>query len=159
MKKRLAGLRAKRNGQIAEHVLEKTASCFGALIYKRYEPYKRVSKGGGKSFRAIYTEKSGCDYSFFLPDGKAGMIEVKSRQSRINKSAIDEVQHTQLLDLLSLGHLAFVLIYISGEWVLVDYYKFISTEQKSYTLEQLLTIGVHLEVEDGILVNLLENLK
>ena len=158
MKKRLAGLRAKRNGAIAEQVLSDTAKAVPALIYKRYEPYKRVSKGGGKTFRAVYTEKSGCDYSIFLPDGRAGMIEVKSRQTRINKSAIDETQHHQLLDLLSMGHLAYVLIFIEGEWVLVNYYKFISGPRKSYTLAQLLEIGVPLTVENGILINLLEHL-
>lgn len=160
MKKKLAGLRAKRNGQRSELILERTASRLAdALIYKRYEPYKRVSKSSSsRSFRAVYTEKSGCDYSVFLKDGRAGMIEVKSRQSRINKSAIDETQHHQLLDLKSLGHFAYVLIYISEEWILIDYLKFLDSERRSYTLEQLSIIGTQLKEEDGILVDLLENL-
>lgn len=161
MKKKLAGLRAKRNGQRGEHIMENTAKFFDSvLIYKRYEPYKRISKSSaGKSFRAVYTEKSGCDYSVFLRDGRAGMIEIKSRQSRINKSAIDETQHHQLLDLKALGHFAYVLIYIEGNWVLIDYHTFLDTDKRSYTRAQLLEIGgYHIIEEDGILVNLLEHL-
>ena len=160
MKKKLAGLRAKRNGQRGELIMEQTAKFVqDALIYKRYEPYKRISKSAGKSFRAVYTEKSGCDYSVFLRDGRAGMIEVKSRQSRINKSAIDETQHHQLLDLKALGHFAYVLIFIEGNWVLIDYHTFLDTDQRSYTFEQLLSIGGHHIIEeDGILVNLLEHI-
>jgi len=158
VKKKLAGLRAKRNGQRSEHVLETTASALSLMIYKRYEPYKRISRSGTKSFRAVYLGKSGCDYSVFLSDGRAGMIEVKSRQSRINKSALDEVQHSQLDNLKKMGHLAYVLIYISECWILVDYSAFMQPDRKSHTLPQLLEIGVQLTCRNNVLVDLEEHL-
>lgn len=157
-KRKLAGLEAKKNGSRAEQVLEDTSTYYSSslLIYKRYEPYKRVS-GKGRVFRAVYAGVAGCDYSIFMSDGRAGMIEVKSRRSnRLQKSALSESQHFQLDQLMKWKHLSFLLIFMCEKWILISYAQFMTTKRKSHNFEQLLSLGTELICTDGILVNLTE---
>lgn len=144
--KSIAGSLAKANGADAEQQLldiaEIYAKDFRAEICKRYEPYKRVGGGGGTIFRATYTHKSGCDFELWLPDGRAGHIEMKSREAdRISKDVIDEAQSAQLHRRLAWGQLALVLVRLRGDWFLVNYANWNNENRKSHTISQLQEIG------------------
>ena len=157
----LSGLAAKRNGQSAEEAIDNTAIKLlqenKAEINKRYEPYKRVSSGAGSVFRGVYLGVSGCDYEIWLPDGRAGMLEVKSREgARIEISAVDDRQSSQLQRRMEWGQLAFVVVRLSGDWFLVPWSKWQRTDRKSHNLKQLQEIGTSLTLVDGCLSNLLE---
>lgn len=157
------GLQAKRNGQSSEEVVDSTARQLLALgiaeINKRYEPYKRVSSSNGSTtFKGVYLGKSGCDYEVFLRDGRAGHMEVKSREgARIELSAVDPLQAAQLTRRVTWGQLAWVLVRLSGEWFIVPWARFIADDQgqpyarKSHNAEQLKQIGFALVEADGVL--------
>jgi hypothetical protein len=116
-----AGRLAQKQGKSAEEVLLSSHDC-DALIYKRYEPYRRLN--GGTIFKAQSLEKSGCDYSIFTPHN-AGMIEVKSREAdRLALSALDEKQHEQLAQLGEWGRISLVLARLRGEWYCIPYLLF-----------------------------------
>lgn len=158
-----AGLAAKRNGQSAEEIVENTAEYLAeqglADLEKRYEPYKRVSRGSGTTFRGVYLGKSGCDYALWLPDGRAGMIEVKSREGmRVETSAVDSKQAEQLGRRSRWGQLAFVLVRLSSNWFLVPWSNWLHEDRKSHNLEQLGQVGFKLTESEGIL-NLMDALK
>ena len=155
----IAGLKAKKNGQSAELLLNITAQHYAtsgkALIYKRYEPYKRVSTG--KVFKAVYTGKAGADYSIFLPDGRAGMIEVKSRDSdRISISAVSEDQVQQLKKLKEFNQLAYILVRLKTRWFIVDFDQWLRHDRKSHTALQLAQIGKECKITH--IINLLEHI-
>jgi len=154
--KSLSGYKSKKNGQSAEDQVEQSAIHYReagqAEILKRYEPYKRIGGGGrGGMFKAVYTGKSGCDYSIFLPDGRAGMIEVKSREAeRIYISVIDELQRAQLKRLYEWNQLSLILVRMRGEWYLISYFNWYFNEngephsRKSHSIKQLSEIGMRL---------------
>lgn len=158
----IAGLAAKRNGQSAEELMDATAAHLLQRGYaefaKRYEPYRRVSSGSGSTFRGRYLGKSGADYEIWFSNGKAGHLEVKSREgARIEISAVDDFQAAQLDRRVSWGQLAFVLVRLSGEWFLVPWALWRcdasgeSYSRKSHNLEQLKEIGLSLSEVGGTL--------
>lgn len=121
-KSQVRGKRAQSAGKSAEQELLNTDCPY--LIYKRYEPYRRLN--GGTIFKAQSLEKSGCDYSIFTPTN-AGMIEVKSRASdRLALSALDEKQHQQLKQLSEWQRIALVLARLNDEWYCIPYHHFTS---------------------------------
>jgi len=140
-----AGLRAQKQGKSAEEqILEISAFYLQhgiAEINKRHEPYKRV--GSGKNcFHAIYSDKAGCDFEIWLPGGKGGYLECKSREGmRIQKSAIDPYQQEQLDRRLEWGQIAVVLIRLDGVWFACSWKKFRDFEKKSFTVADLLQVG------------------
>jgi hypothetical protein len=140
------GYKSKMNGRTAEELLLNTD--IDGLIYKRFEPYRRLT--GGKIFKAQATEKAGCDYSVFTAHN-AGMIEVKSREAdRIPVSALDETQHAQLDALAELGRIALVLVRLRGRWYCVPYPVFKTpVKGKSWSHDDLAPFTVS-EV-DGVL--------
>lgn len=143
--KSVAGLRAQKQGKTAEEQILEIGAFYLqhgiAEISKRYEPYKRV--GAGKNcFRAVYAEKSGCDFELWLPSGKAGYLECKSREGmRIQKSAIDPFQAEQLDRRLAWGQLAIVLVRLDNAWFICSWQKFRDYEKKSFTVADLLIVG------------------
>jgi len=150
----LSGLSAKLNGADAESAVNMIANLYlqegSAEICKRYEPYRRVGSGG-KVFKATYTERAGCDFELWLADGRAGHIELKSREAdRIPKSAIDDTQSAQLSRRLSYGHLALVLVRLRGVWFLVSWDRWQDGERKSHNAKQLEEIGVRLALRSGL---------
>lgn len=150
----LAGLEAKRNGADAEAQLEMISNVYlnegTAEICKRYEPYRRVS-GGAKSFKAVYAGKSGCDFEIWLPDGRSGHIEMKSREAdRISKSAIDETQTRQLDRRLAWGHIAGVIVRLRGVWYYVDWARWGEGDRKSHNAKQLAEIGTLIPIRNGL---------
>lgn len=150
----LAGLSANRNGADAESQVEMIANVYlnegRAEICKRYEPYKRVS-GGAKSFKAVYAGKSGCDFELWLPDGRSGHMELKSREAdRIPKNAIDETQTRQLTRRLAWGHLAFVIVRLRGVWYRVPWARWDEGDRKSHNVKQLGEIGHLIPLKRGL---------
>lgn len=150
----LSGLSAKLNGADAESAVNMIANIYlqegSAEICKRYEPYRRTGSGG-KTFKATYTERAGCDFELWLADGRAGHIELKSREAdRITKSAIDDTQSAQLSRRLAYGHLALVLVRLRGVWFLVSWDKWQDGERKSHNAKQLGEIGVKLALRSGL---------
>lgn len=155
--KSLSGYKSKKNGQSAESILEETALYYKergeAEILKRYEPYKRIGGGSqGGMFKAVYTHKAGADYSVWLSDGRAGMLEVKSRESeRISIGAIDEEQKAMLERRDKAGQLALILVRLKGEWYLISFKRWYFDEtgesytRKSHSKKQLKEIGLKLE--------------
>lgn len=162
-KQGLAGLQAKRNGADAESQIENIANIYAhqglAEICKRYEPYKRVS-GGAKSFKAVYAGKSGCDFEIWMSDGRAGHIEMKSREAeRIAKDAIDETQAAQLQRRADWGQIAWVIVRLRGDWFRVDWARWNEGDRKSHNAKQLGEIGVLLPVIHGGLPDLLHGVE
>lgn len=150
----LSGLSAKLNGADAEDAVNMISNLYlqegSAEICKRYEPYRRVGSGG-KVFKATYTERAGCDFELWLADGRAGHIELKSREAdRIPKSAIDDTQSAQLSRRLAYGHLALVLVRLRGVWYLVPWDKWGEGERKSHNAAQLEELGVKLPLRSGL---------
>jgi hypothetical protein len=150
----LAGLEAKRNGADAEAQMEMIANVYmnegTAEICKRYEPYKRVS-GGAKTFKAVYAGKSGCDFEIWLPDGRSGHIEMKSREAdRITKDAIDDTQSAQLTRRMQWGHIAGVVIRLKGIWYYVDWSRWFEGDRKSHNVKQLGEIGTVIPLRSGL---------
>ena len=141
------GYKSKVNGRAAEELV--LVSDISGLIYKRHEPYRRLT--GGKVFKAQATEKAGCDYSVFT-SYNAGMIEVKSREAdRIALSALDETQHAQLNQLSELGRIALVLVRLRGAWFCIPYQVFKSPPNgvKSWSTASLTPYQV--KQVDGVL--------
>ena len=150
----LAGLEAKRNGADAEAQMEMIANVYmnegTAEICKRYEPYKRVS-GGSKTFKAVYAGKSGCDFEIWLPDGRSGHIEMKSREAdRITKDAIDDTQSAQLTRRMQWGHIAGVVIRLKGIWYYVEWSRWFEGDRKSHNVKQLGEIGTVIPLRSGL---------
>lgn len=148
-KKNMSALAAKRNGASAEEEVEALAARLllenKAEINKRFEPYKRVGGGTAGGFRAVNIGKSGCDYEILLPDGRAGHLEVKSREAdRITKDALDPVQQAQLARRVAWGQLAIVLVRLKGVWFVVNYANWHLGDRKSHNATQLEEIGVRL---------------
>jgi hypothetical protein len=141
------GYKSKMNGREAEELLLNTD--IQGLIYKRYEPYKRLT--GGKIFKAQATDKAGCDYSVFTASN-AGMIEVKSREaSRLAVSILDETQQAQLEQLASMNRIALVLARLQGQWYCIPYpiFKAPPKGKKSWSSSDLEPYAV--QVKNGVL--------
>lgn len=142
----MSALAAKRNGAAAEDEVEALAAQLlnegKAEINKRFEPYKRIGGGTAGGFRAVNIGKSGCDYEVLLPDGRAGHLEVKSREAdRIPKDALDPVQQAQLARRVAWGQLALVLVRLRGVWFLVPYANWHLGDRKSHNAAQLAEVG------------------
>ena len=105
----------------------------------------------------MYTGKAGADYSIFLPTGKAGMIEVKSRDSdRISISAVSDDQVQQLRKLKEFNQLAYVLVRLKTRWFIVDFANWLRHDRKSHTALQLAQIGKECRITH--IINLLEHI-
>lgn len=154
--KSLQGLSAKQNGADAEQQVQDMALQYAregiAEIQKRYEPYRRLGgTAAGGAFRATYLGKSGCDFEVWLEDGRAGHLEMKSRDAdRIPKDAIDETQKAQLSRRLAWGQLALVLVRLRGDWFLVSYSRWNDGDRKSHNALQLSEVGVRVPMRDGL---------
>lgn len=123
-RKKDASREAQRTGVDAEQLVESMASEYlTAQVRKRYEPYRRIGGvGKGGVFKAVNTGSSGPDFEVWLSNGRAGLIEVKSRKgTRVPLSAVGESQALALRRCVEWGHLAFVLVRLDHEWFLIHY--------------------------------------
>lgn len=87
-----------------------------AEINKANEPMKPISKQQrGGWFKAVFTEKSGADFSGVVKGGRAVFFEAKYTDSeKMLKSRVTELQIKQLQNVNNLGGIAFVLISFSS---------------------------------------------
>ena len=145
---------AQRAGARAEHLIERGALQYTleeqALIRKRHEPYRRVGKmSKGGVFRAVNTGSSGCDYEFYLSDGRAGILECKSRKGkRINLNAVGAHQADELEKLWTWGFLSFVIVYLDNSWYLISWGAFHHPSKRSLNIEDMKTRGILLDVDE-----------
>lgn len=145
---------AQRSGANAEYLVEQRAVIYEAKmvarVRKRHEPYRRVG-GVGKNglFKAVNTGASGCDFELWLSDGRAGMMEVKSRKAkRIQLGAVGDAQALDLTRLSHWGHLAFVLVRLVDSWYLVDYRAWTHESKRSLNEDDLSKQGAHVEIDE-----------
>lgn len=126
-KRQQASSEAQRTGADAEKLVEEQSAQYlregRAFVRKRYEPYKRLGRANANNvFRAVPIGASGPDFEIWLSDGRAGLLEVKSRKgTRVSLSAVGDVQALTLRRMSEWGHLAFVLVRLDMEWFLVSY--------------------------------------
>jgi hypothetical protein len=138
---------AQRTGADAERLVEeqgteylRSGACF---LRKRYEPYRRIGRAGpNNAFRAVPIGASGPDFEIWLPDGRAGLIEVKSRKgTRVALSAVGDVQALTLRRMAEWGHLSFVLVRLNLEWFLVSFEAWTHKKKRSLNREDLMVQG------------------
>lgn len=152
----LAGLKSKRAGQDAETLLEAQGSVYAAggraCLWKRHEPYKRLGGRPLKSgFRAVYTGKAGCDYHIILPNGRGGLLELKSRSGdRVRIDAVDELQTQELALASAWGHIAYVVVRLGEEWYTIQYEDWARSDRKSHSRAQLNEIGRRVPMHGGL---------
>lgn len=100
--RRAGGWRAKKSGESAEELVELVGALYlkegRAELRKRPEPYRRVGAAAASGqFTAAPLAKSGPDFDLALPDGRAGLIELKSRKGRrVPLRAVGEAQGAAL---------------------------------------------------------------
>ena len=143
----VAGKRAQRAGRSAEEQVLSMAALYlqrgHAEVIKRYEPFARVSKSAAGAWRGVYAGPAGPDFEIWLPGGKAGMIEMKSRDAdRIAISAIDPYQKATLARLTRGGHLALILVRLRDRWFLIEYSEWEIEYRKSHNAATLTQHGV-----------------
>jgi len=153
-KQQLSNREAQQSGANAEHLVEQAGiiyeSTMRARIRKRYEPYKRVG-GVGKSgmFKAVNTGASGPDFEVWLDDGRAGLMEVKSRKTgRVQLGAVGATQACDLARMSHWGHLALVLVRLEAEWYLVDYRAWTHEKKRSLNNEDLNRQGIAVPTDE-----------
>jgi hypothetical protein len=100
--RRVGGWKAKKSGESAEDLVEQMGRLYleegRAELRKRPEPYRRIgaAKANGH-FTAAPLSKSGPDFDLALPDGRAGLLELKTRKGkRIPLRAVGDVQAAAL---------------------------------------------------------------
>ena len=149
------GWRAQKAGASAEVQVMRAARRYleeeRAELTKRAEPYRRIgaAKANGH-FTAAPLSKSGPDFELALPDGRAGLLEVKSRRGdRIPLDAIGEVQAAALHRRQLWGGFAAVVVMLwderSSRWWVVDWRRWSGAQahgMKSFKGAQLDELGV-----------------
>lgn len=153
-KRQASNREAQRSGANAEYLVEQSGikyeSQMRARVRKRYEPYKRVG-GAGKNglFKAVNTGASGPDFEIWLSDGRAGLMEVKSRKaSRVPLGAIGDTQACDLTRMSHWGHLALVLVRLADQWYLLDYRAWTHERKRSLNAEDLRCQGAEVRVDE-----------
>ena len=130
--RRSGGWRAKKAGESAEELLMLVGKQYlaeeRAELRKRPEPYRRIGAAQSNGqFTAAPLSKSGPDFDLALPDGRSGLIEVKSRKGhRIPLQAVGEVQGTALARRIAWKGFGIVMVMLwkEGEaprWWAVDW--------------------------------------
>jgi hypothetical protein len=148
---RAANREAQQSGANAEYLVEQAATLYAtqgrANVRKRYEPYRRV--GGVKEglFKAVNIGASGPDFELWLDDGRAGLMEVKSRKGkRVQLGAVGGPQAEALERLSRWGHLALVLVRLAGAWYLVDFRAWTHASKRSLNEDDLERQGARVDI-------------
>ena len=152
-----ANREAQQSGVEAERQVELVGVAYEreglAHIRKRAEPYRRVgSAGRGGAFTAVPTGSGGPDFEVWCADGRAGLMELKSRKGgRVPLAAVGDAQAQALARCVAWGHLALVLVRLEGVWWLVDYSAWTHVSKRSLNATDLDAQGalVHMR-EDGL---------
>lgn len=153
-KQQISNREAQRSGANAEYLVEQRAVFYEAKmlakVRKRHEPYRRIGGAGrGGMFKAVNTGSSGADFELWLEDGRAGMMEVKSRKAkRVQLGAVGDAQALELTRLSHWGHLAFVLVRLVDEWFLIDYRAWTHQNKRSLNRDDLMRQGARCDVDE-----------
>lgn len=152
-KARQSSSESQQRGANAESlVLESAAHYLRAgrcLLRKRYEPYKRVGRAGKNGmFKAFPAGSSGPDFELWLSDGRAGMIELKARNDvRIRLADVNPPQASELDRLTMWGQIALVLVWLNGEWFLVDWRAWTHEKKRSLNASDLTLQGASVSAD------------
>lgn len=110
------GLKAKRNGERFEHLLDVACAHYSlkglAYIQKTPEPMRviaPISRSKGQ-YKAIFTKKAQPDYTGTLKDGRSIVFEAKHTDS--TNIAFDRVSYAQEKDLAYHDHLGAVALVV-----------------------------------------------
>jgi len=161
--RRSGGWRAKKAGESAEELMMRVGTLYRAQgiaeLRKRPEPYRRIgaAKSNGQ-FIAAPLSKSGPDFDVCLPDGRAGLIEVKSRKGkRVPLSAVGEIQSEALKRRIDWQGFGVIIIMLweegtSPRWWVVDAYRWDEARKrglKSFSDKQLNEVATQCELLIG----------
>ena len=142
-RRRAGGWRAKKAGESAEelmmlvgqHYLEQTR----AELRKRPEPYRRVGAAlANGQFIAAPLAKSGPDFDLALPDGRSGLIELKSRRGhRVPLRAVGAAQGDALARRIEWGGFGVVIVMlwdegVAARWWAVDWRRWLEARARGY---------------------------
>jgi hypothetical protein len=154
--RRAGGWRAKKSGESAEELVELVGALYlregRAELRKRPEPYRRVGAAAASGqFTAAPLAKSGPDFDLALPDGRAGLMELKSRKGRrVPLRAVGEAQGEALERRVAWCGFGVVLVClwddgVSARWWVVDWRRWREARAlgyKSLSCDELDGVGV-----------------
>ena len=142
-RRRAGGWKAKRSGESTEEMVMQVGRVYlqydRAELRKRPEPYRRIgaARPNGQ-FTAAPLSKSGPDFDVCLPDGRAGLIEVKSRKGhRIPLSAVGDVQYQALARRVAWKGFGMILVMLwkegqSSRWWAIDCRRWNAAKEHGY---------------------------
>lgn len=141
--RRSGGWRAKKAGESAEELVLLVGQHYlkdeRAELRKRPEPYRRIGAAqAGGQFTAAPLSKSGPDFDLALPDGRSGLIEVKSRRGhRIPIHAVGEVQGEALERRIKWHGFGVVIVMLweegeSARWWVIDWRRWARGRELGY---------------------------
>jgi hypothetical protein len=141
--RRAGGWKAKKAGESAEELLMLVGKQYlaeeRAELRKRPEPYRRIgSAQSNGQFMAAPLSKSGPDFDLALPDGRSGLIEVKSRKGhRIPLHAVGAVQSEALARRIAWQGFGVIMVMLWDEktisrWWAVDYRRWAYAREIGY---------------------------
>ena len=143
IKRKAGGWKAKKVGESAEEMIIKVGQIYLtqnlAEVRKRPEPYRRIgaAKSNGQ-FTAVPLSKSGPDLDLSLPDGRCGLLEVKSRKShRIPLSAVGDAQDEALKRRIEWNGFGVILIMlwkegVAAQWWAIDWRRWNQAKERGY---------------------------
>ena len=141
--RRAGGWKAKKAGESAEELFMLVGKQYlleeKAEVRKRPEPYRRIGAAQRNGqFTAAPLSKSGPDFDLALPDGRSGLIEVKSRRGhRIPIHAVGEVQGVALERRIAWKGFGAVVVMLWDEgkesrWWVMDWRRWAEAKNKGY---------------------------
>ena len=141
--RRAGGWRAKKSGESAEELVELVGRAYLneglAELRKRPEPYRRIGAAQANGhFTAAPLSKSGPDFDLTLPDGRSGLIELKSRKGhRIPLRAVGEAQAIALKRRIEWQGFGVVIVClwdegVAARWWVVDWRRWEQARARGY---------------------------
>lgn len=141
--RRAGGWKAKKSGESAEELVELVGRAYlaeeRAELRKRPEPYRRIGAAhANKHFTAAPLSKSGPDFDLALPDGRAGLIELKSRKGRrVPLRSVGEAQGSALRRRVSWKGFGVVIVClwdegVAARWWVVDWRRWEQARERGY---------------------------
>ena len=161
--RRSGGWRAKKAGESAEEIMMIVAQQYLAAgraeLRKRPEPYRRI--GGAQpngQFTAAPLAKSGPDFDLSLPDGRSGLVELKTRRGRrVPLHAVGQVQGDSLARRIAWRGfgVVFVMLWdegVAARWWAVDWRRWVEARargMKSFSDADLDRVAIRCEMMIG----------
>ena len=142
-RRRAGGWRAKKAGESAEELMMLVGQQYLksniAELRKRPEPYRRIGAAlTNGQFIAAPLAKSGPDFDLALPDGRSGLVELKSRKGRrVPLSAVGVIQGEALAHRIAWRGFGVVMVMLWNEgiearWWAVDWRRWCGAQRHGY---------------------------